>query len=249
MILCHEDITEQKLTEEALQRAEKLAATGRLAATIAHEINNPLEAITNLLYLLETNPSLNRGARKYLAMAQQELGRVSHIAKQTLGFYRQNAAWEPVDMPQLLDEVLTLYRPKLLPKRIVVEKACDANCVVDGLRGELRQLFANLIANAVDAMDDDGRLQLAVREENGAITVNIRDTGKGIASEHLTKIFDPFFTTKKHLGTGLGLWVARGIVEKHRGSITLESSTSGPQRGTAIRIHLPKSLSIKRAAA
>jgi PAS domain S-box-containing protein len=242
------DITERKLAEEALRKTEKLAATGRLAATIAHEINNPLEAVTNLLYLLRINKSLDGKAQMHLHLADQEIERVGQIAKLALGFYRDTSAPVLVELPQLLDDVLKLYTKKLAAKRVKIEKRYEAAPVVQVLAGEIRQVFSNLIANALDAMPERGRLVLKIagtRElGNGTrpgVRVTVADTGCGIKPEQMDKLFEPFYTTKKDVGTGLGLWVSREIIRKHRGYIQVRSSTQPGSSGTVFSLFLPQS--------
>jgi PAS domain S-box-containing protein len=240
------DITERKEAEEALRRSEKLAAAGRLAATIAHEINNPLESVTNLLFLLRQE-GLSSQALKYLETAEQELSRVAHITKQTLGFYRETTAPVETNPADLFVELLALYGGKLRSKKIAVETDFTSSQAVVAYRGEIRQVISNLIANAIDAMPDGGKLRLTSRGTNHrtrkGVELVIEDNGYGIDPEHRDRLFEPFFTTKKDIGTGLGLWVARGIIEKHGGSVLVDSSTEGSDRGTRFTIFLPATMS------
>jgi PAS domain S-box-containing protein len=242
------DVTERKAAEETLRKTEKLAATGRLAASIAHEINNPLEAVTNLLYLLRKNPSLDEKGRRHLSLAEQELERVAHISKQTLGFYRQVASPSRVDVASTLDSVLSVYTHKLEGQNIKVEKRWTLETEIHALAGEIRQVFSNLIANSIDAMPEGGTLILKVSKShawgNGnrfGVRVVIADTGTGISPAQQRKLFEPFFTTKRDVGTGLGLWVSKSIVEKHEGSIQVRSSVRSGQSGTVFSIFLPAS--------
>jgi len=239
------DITNRKLSEQALTKSEKLAAAGRLAATIAHEINNPLEGITNLLYLMRRNQSLDEKARKYLAMAEQELGRVAHISQQTLGFYRDNTSPVSVSISRTLDEVLALYVRKIESKEISVAKDFGPDDEIVGFAGEIRQVLSNLVLNAVDAMETAGRLRLRVRRSRdrrtnaiSGVRVTVADTGLGIKPAHQKKIFEPFFTTKKDVGNGLGLWVSRELVKKHAGSIRVRSSARPERSGTVFSVFL-----------
>lgn len=229
--------------EEALRRTEKLAAAGRLAATIAHEINNPLEAVTNLLYLASTQPDIGDRARQFLKMAEEELARVAHISKQTLGFYRETGAPELVDVAELLDSVLSIYSGKTRSKNITVQRNYMAAPPVLAARGELRQLFSNLVANAIDAMGYDGVLTAEVctcsLNNDQRVCIRVRDNGIGISPEDQKRLFEPFFTTKVGVGTGLGLWVSKGIVEKYKGYLRVESSTQLPARGSVFSIELP----------
>jgi PAS domain S-box-containing protein len=238
------DITAQKRAEEALRRSEKLAAAGRLAATIAHEINNPLEAVTNLIYLIGNDPSVGAGSREYLQMAERELHRVSQLTKQTLGFYRSNSRPEWIDVGEMLNEVVSIYSGRLQSKGVQVEKRYDGGEVVQAVAGELRQVFSNLVANAIDALPHGGRLTLRLyrQQRNGrrGVRVTVADTGSGIAPEHRDSIFEPFFTTKKDIGTGLGLWVAQEIVTKHGGQIRFRSRVAAGTSWTVFSVFLPE---------
>ncbi len=236
------DVTERKLAEDTLRKTEKLAATGRLAATIAHEINNPLEAVTNLLYLMRTDP---HNHEKYLQMAEQELQRVAHLTKQTLGFYRESSRAVDTNLAALLNEVIAIYGARLMPRRIAVEKKLDLTCQVVAYPGELRQVLSNLVANASDAMPEGGRLLVRLRPArdpktgtNGAM-ITVADNGTGMDAAVMRRIYEPFFTTKEDVGTGLGMWVTKGIVDKHGGRLRIRSRTAGPSRGTVFTLFLP----------
>ncbi len=239
------DITERVRTENVLRLNEKLAATGRLAATIAHEINNPLESVTNLIFLLQYHAGLDDTARQYVNTAASELARVVHIARQTLGFYRDTSAPVPVKLSGLLQDVLDLYSRKATNREIIVEPQFEFDAVVEGFPGELRQIFSNLVANAIEAVGRRGKLRVHVRRSHlwrdgrEGVRVTIADNGPGITTEHRQKIFEPFFTTKSEKGTGLGLWVARGIVQKHGGAISVHTSTQRGHSGTAFSVFLP----------
>ena len=218
------DTTQHKKSEEALRRSEKLAAS------IAHEINNPLEAVTNLLYLLHDQPSLDSEAAKYADMAQHELARVSQITQQTLRFYRQSTQPTLTRLSEVLDSVLTLYRGRIHAAQIDVIRRYSDSAELLSFSGELRQLFANLVGNALDAMSQGGHLTLSVRSSrdwrNGhaaGVRIVVADTGSGMTEEVRQRIFEPFFTTKEATGTGLGLWVSAEIVEKHRGRVRVRS--------------------------
>jgi two-component system, chemotaxis family, CheB/CheR fusion protein len=236
------DISVQKQSEEAIRRSEKLAAAGRLAASVAHEINNPLEAVLNLLYLARHDPSQ---ADRYLTMAEQEVGRVASLTQQTLGFVRETNVPGPLNPAKILDEVLQLYSRTLEGKKIRVARRYRSGCEIVGYSGELRQLLSNLLVNAVDAMESGGSLQVRVAAghqwSDGAegVRITIADNGSGIPRETLGRIFEPFYTTKQERGTGLGLWVCRGIVEKHRGSIRVRSRVDGERSGTVFSVFLP----------
>ncbi|HEX3322329.1 MAG TPA: PAS domain S-box protein [Terriglobales bacterium] len=245
------DISAQKRSEEALRRNEKLATAGRLAASIAHEINNPLEAVTNLIYLAR-HDSLN--ANDYLQMAESEVARVGRIAQQALGFVRDPAVAAHLDVGAVLEEVLQLYASKLKKKQVRVEKRFH-KVEIQAYSGELRQLFSNLIVNALDALQPGGCLYLRVgrgtdRSTPGrsGVRVVVADNGTGIAPEHFEHLFEPFYTTKKDSGTGLGLWLSLGIVRKHGGSIRVRSRTQGAAAGTVFSIFLPELVQNSKAA-
>jgi two-component system CheB/CheR fusion protein len=238
------DISQQKRTEEALRRNERLATAGRLTAAIAHEIRNPLEALINLVYLARRDAA---GRDEYLRLAEQEIGRLDSIAQQALGFVRETTAPEQLDPARLIDEVLQLYMRKLQQNNITIDKRTQENVEILGFPGELRQLFSNLILNAMESMKDGGKLRVRVArthewsgEQRAGVRVTVADTGSGIAPLALPHIFEPFFTTKKENGTGLGLWLAYGIVQKHSGWIRVASRTSAGS-GTVFVVFLPES--------
>lgn len=244
-----EHLQQRQQAEEALRKSEKLAVAGRMAASIAHEINNPLEAITNLVYL-SVNSDCIPEIRQYLTTAQQELQRVSAITAHTLRFYREPAESAPVNVTEVLDSVLLLFSSRLGYASIEVEKKYQRVPLIVGRAGELRQLFANLIGNALDAMRGGGKLKLRVRsvsqQVNGhrtGVRVTIADTGHGISAERKSKIFEAFFTTKGQTGTGLGLWISSEIVEKHQGSIRMKSHVGPSQSGTVFSVFLPNNAS------
>jgi PAS domain S-box-containing protein len=241
------DIHERKETEALLRRTEQLAAAGRLAATIAHEINNPLEAVSNLLYLALHEKDVPLVSQRYLRTANEELRRVGHIVSQTLNFYRESSAPRFVDLRELVDDVLLLYQRKLEARQIRVTRSME-NVVVEGAPGELRQVLANLMSNALDAMEPNGVLGIELRAERGDAVLSISDTGHGIAKSLLGRIFEPFFTTKKEAGTGLGLWVSKGIVEKHHGRLEVMSSQQREDHGTAFVMTLPRREALRRSA-
>ena len=237
------DISVEKQSEEAMRRSEKLATAGRLAASIAHEINNPLEAVVNLLYLARHDSS---HAGEYLTLAEKEVGRVAQLAQQTLGFVRDAHSPGSMDPAAIMDEILQLYSRKLKGRQIHVSRRYRNHCQISGYSGELRQLLANLLVNAVDAMADGGFLQVRVATgrdwSNGhaGVRITVADNGSGIPHASLHQVFEPFYTTKKDTGTGLGLWVSRGIVQKHGGSIRVRSRVDGQATGTVFLIFLPQ---------
>jgi signal transduction histidine kinase len=234
----------RRRAEEALRRSEKLAATGRLAASIAHEINNPLEAISNAIYLARSAPP--EESSTYLKLADEELARVAQITKRTLGFYRETATPGVVKLSALLDDLLILFNRKLEAKNLTVNKQYRDELEVWGLEGELRQAFANQIANAIYAMPQNGSLTIRIRRSkswgNGqcpGTAVSLVDNGSGISQESLPKIFDPFFTTKQDVGNGLGLWITSDIVTRHHGSIRVRSKANATSSGTIFTTFLP----------
>ncbi len=233
------DVTERRLAEDALRRTEKLAAAGRLAATVAHEVNNPLEALMNLVYLCQGTPGLPDEAREHLRVAEGELIRMAHIVRQTLGFYRESATAQPALVSVIVSEVLSLYRAKLSAKDIRLSIEADPDVYATVISGEIKQVIANLISNALDATDPGGRISIRVVGSGNAVTIIIEDTGAGILEADQSHLFEAFFTTKSDVGTGLGLWVSKGIIEKHGGSIEFRSDTSPEHHGTRFTISLP----------
>jgi PAS domain S-box-containing protein len=234
------DISERKKMERLMIQSEKLAATGRMAATIAHEINNPLDSVTNLVYLARTGVAANSRVLPYLLTAERELDRVSHIARQTLGYYRDPGSPSTIHLEQLLEEVLSVYRFNLLAANVAVDCAFGHQQTIQASRDELMQIFSNLVLNAIDAMSDGGVLTITTREVGGdGIEISVRDKGTGITPENLERIFEPFFSTKGERGTGVGLWVARQLLEKRGGSINIASHTEFPRNGTTVTVFLP----------
>jgi signal transduction histidine kinase len=238
------EITARKLSEEALRTSEKLAATGRLAATIAHEVNNPLAAVTNLLYLLRVYPQLDETAREYVSTAEAELSRVTHITRQTLGFYRESSMAVETDPVQLVEEVVGIYGRQIEERGIAIRRQYEFEGSIRAFPGELRQVLANLICNAVEATPEEGTIRVHIFRDDSAkhgpgVRLVIADNGPGIPPDIRSRIFEPFFTTKGERGTGLGLWVTRGIIEKHGGSIRFRSSTHPESHGTCFAILLP----------
>jgi PAS domain S-box-containing protein len=233
VVLVFRDVTGQRETDVAMRKAEKLATAGRFAATIAHEINNPLEAVMNSLFLLGHNAGITPQGREYLLLAQQELSRVAVVARQTLAFYKDTSAHTWVDIPQLLDGILSLYGSRMESRGIHLVRQYPASAMFFGSAGELRQVFSNLILNSVDALHRNGRLTLKIEINADTLRVQVEDDGIGIPQENLSRIFEPFFTTKKDVGTGLGLWMAKNLVEKYHGELQAESS-AGRTRFTVL---------------
>jgi PAS domain S-box-containing protein len=238
------DVTERKTAKLALMQTEKLAAVGRLASSIAHEINNPLESVTNLLYLARKNPD-SPALDAYLDMAERELQRVSGIALQTLRFYRQTTNASPLRCSDLLEETLWLYHGRLVNSKIRVEARERLTRPAVCLVGEIRQILSNLIGNAIDAMPNGGRLLLRCREathwktQARGIAITVADTGSGMPQQVRNRVFEAFFSTKGHNGTGLGLWVSKELIGKNRGALTLRTSTRAASHGTVFVIFVP----------
>jgi PAS domain S-box-containing protein len=239
------DITDQKRAEALLRNTERMAAMGRLAATIAHEINNPLESVTNVFYLLSRHANLDPAARAYLSIAEDELKRISHIVKQTLGFYRETERPVPVKLSTVLDSVFELYEHRGDKTGVRLERKYDLDPIVLGYPGELRQVFSNLVVNAMEAVGEDGKVVIhAARSRDWryggrqGVRIVVADDGPGISASHRRHLFEPFFTTKGERGTGLGLWVTLGMVQKHHGNIRVRSAT-GEHHGTVFSVFLP----------
>jgi PAS domain S-box-containing protein len=243
VVLVFRDATYERKSQEILRKTEKLAAAARLSATVAHEINNPLEAVGNLIYLVKGTPDLPAEAMQQLLLAEQELERVSHITRQTLGFYRESNVPGHVEVSALIESVLKLYSNKFKTKNITLIRDFGECPPIQGLAGELKQAMSNLISNAADAVSENGtiRVKLACLKtpDGNVIQVAIEDNGAGIAAKHLDKIFEPFFTTKKDVGTGLGLWVTREIIDRHGGTIQVRSGDGNGSRGSVFNILLP----------
>lgn len=240
LVLVFRDVTDLRRRDEALMASEKLAVAGRLSASIAHEIHNPLDSVANLHYLMTNETDINL-LQRYLAMAQQELNRTLQISRAMLGLYREPKAAVEVDLRELLESVLLLLDRQLKDHRTVVERELPEAALVQGFPGELRQVFTNVITNAAEASGTGGRIQVRLEATDGqpGATVIIMDSGPGILESNKVKLFQPFFTTKGEHGTGLGLWVSRGIVEKHGGKIELANSSDPEFPGAAVRVYLP----------
>jgi PAS domain S-box-containing protein len=237
------DIHEQKLAEEVLRRTEKLAATGRLAASMAHEINNPLESVTNSLYLALQDPGLSAETRAFLTTADKELQRVAHVTTQTLRFHRQSKLPAKEEMGALMDSALGLFEGRIATLGVSVAREYRTTERLFCCGDEIRQVFANLLGNALDAARMGGKIQVRIAKartwdeaRTDGLRVSVADTGHGIPAEVRGRIFDAFMTTKDATGTGLGLWVSAGIVQKHGGRITLRSKVGV---GTVFSVFLP----------
>jgi PAS domain S-box-containing protein len=253
VVLVFRDITERRMSESALMRAEKLAAAGRLAASVAHEVNNPLEGLTNLVYLARRSEELEE-VRHLLTQAEGELTRIAHMTRQSLGFYRETSTPTHFKPSAIVREVAEFYAPRAASQGVVFAVNTDTEKEVLGTAGELRQILSNLIANSLDACTNGAVIRVETRSATDprtpsrtGVRITIADTGLGIPSEHLESIFEPFFTTKKDTGTGLGLWVSRELVKKHGGSLRVRSRTSDPPCGTVFSIFLPRQGSTHKA--
>jgi PAS domain S-box-containing protein len=245
MVFVVRDLTEQRRSEAVLRSTDKLASMGRLAASVAHEIHNPLDAIANLLYLLDHSKQLDEASREHVRLASEELNRVTNISEQMLTFSRESRAPVPMRLRDLLDSVLVLYQARLTTSDIQVRKRYEEVLEVRAFPGELRQVFSNLIGNALDAMAPSGRLTLHVRPsrdrvnfERRGVRVTIADTGTGISETDRRRISEAFYTTKGEKGTGLGLWVSEGIIRKYGGELRFRSRT-GERHGSVFQVFLP----------
>ena len=240
------DVTEGKRAEQVLMQSEKLNAVGRLASSIAHEINNPLESVTNLIYLAQQT-AINPETKDYLGIAESELRRVSAIANQTLRFHRQSTRPKPIPVEELIDDTLVLYQGRLTNARVQPERRDRTQQPIVCFDGEMRQVLSNLIGNAIDALSgkDEARLLIRSREATDwktgrkGVVLTVADNGSGMSAYTLSRAFEPFFTTKENKGTGLGLWISREIVDRHGGALKVKSSQSTYLSGTIFTIFLP----------
>ncbi|WP_348268939.1 ATP-binding protein [Edaphobacter paludis] len=247
VVLVFRDITLERKTQDALIANEKLAVAGRLAATIAHEIHNPLDSVSNLLYLMR-NGATEEESVQFMDMAEQELARVTQISRAMLGLYRESKAPVLVDLKEMLQEILLLMERRFADERVTLHADLPSGVAVDAFPAELRQVFSNLITNATEAAGPGGEVRVSLTPQpassgNGhnrqaGAMVTVADNGMGIPAEVRPHLFQPFFTTKGERGTGLGLWVSRGIVTKHGGTIELASDTSEARHGTAVSVFL-----------
>ncbi len=244
IVLVFRDITEARKSEKALVASEKVAVTGRLAASIAHEIHNPLDSVATLHFLLRTEQDPVK-RDEYLTMAQQELSRTLQISRAMLSLYRESQAPVEVRMPELIDSVLLLHDRKLKDAQIVVERRYRTPGVIAAFPGEIRQIITNVVSNAIEASGQRGNIcvtikNASVRDRGAGTVVEVEDTGPGVDPAIRKKLFQPFFTTKGEKGTGLGLWVSLGIVQKHGGTMDIQNSTNRRLGGACVRIFLPE---------
>jgi signal transduction histidine kinase/CheY-like chemotaxis protein len=236
------DLQEQKLNEEALRTAEKLAVTGRMIAGIAHEINNPLESVSNLIFLARIEARDNPRVLEYLDVTENELARVAAITKQTLQFYRDPLTPTPIDAREILEDVMRLFSTRLAAKRVRFSLEVEKGIIFEAIKGEIRQVLINLVGNSIDAVPAEGEIGVVaqiVNQGREMVQIEIHDNGMGLAAAQLDRLFQPFFSTKGAHGTGLGLWVSKGIVEKHEGSIRLASQSENGLNRTTATVLLP----------
>jgi PAS domain S-box-containing protein len=252
VVLVFRDVTREREAQAALRRADRLMVTGRLAASVAHEINNPLEAVFNLIYLAINDPATSEGVRSQLGQAIQELNRVAHVTRQTLRFHRTAPGLTKVDVTALLDELMELFATRFSSRGIVVKRQHPPALQIVISPDDFKQVLSNLLANAGDAMPDGGEVTITMASpaETGdrQLLIRVEDTGCGIAPENQARIFEPFFTTKGETGTGLGLWVIKQLVEKHGGSVSVQSPAEG-NTGARFDIHLPLVSALHNSAA
>ncbi|MGH9522872.1 MAG: PAS domain-containing sensor histidine kinase [Terriglobales bacterium] len=239
------DITERKKAERALRTSERLASVGRLAATVAHEINNPLEAVTNLVYLAKDRAARD-DVREFLSVAEEELERISHLTKQTLGFYRDTRGPSAMKIGTILHSLISVFAARIRNKGIEIYPEILDDPEIYAVPGEIRQLIANLLNNSIDAVEPGARIRVRISaavahrgKPSRGLRITVADSGPGIPAEVRERLFEPFFTTKKDVGTGLGLWVCKSIVEKHHGAIRVKSSTAPGRSWTAFSVFLP----------
>jgi PAS domain S-box-containing protein len=248
------DVTANRRATAALIQSEKLAAMGRLAASIAHEVNNPLESVTNLIYLARTSGDFE-AAREYLESADRELSRAAGITNQTLRFHKQSADPTQTASDSLLREVMTMHQGRIMNCGVQVEERLRSTCPVLCFEGEIRQVLSNLIGNATDAMQSSAG-HLFVRSRDGhnwktgetGLILTVADTGPGMSSKTLKRVFEAFYTTKGMSGTGLGLWVSQEIVARHHGELRVRSSEATNHHGTVFALFLPHKAAIRSAS-
>jgi PAS domain S-box-containing protein len=246
-VITFRDISERKRVEAALRSSEKMAATGRMAATISHELRNPLDSVMQLLYLVRQSPRLNETDQQQLELMEQELRRMAEVAQQTLAMHRQSASMVPVNLAKLIDGVLLLYGKKIRAQKIQINRRYDSQVEIPGFPAELRQVFTNLIVNAVEAMPQSGKLRVHVRgyrepagRRREGVLVSFLDSGSGIPKEVRGRLFQPFFSTKGEKGSGVGLWVSREIVQRHQGQIRVHSDDRAGRSYTCFSVFLPR---------
>jgi len=241
-----QDLTDLRKSEEALRQAEKLATASRFAASMAHEINNPLAAVTNLIYLALSDGTLNPETRALLESADQELARVSRVVTQTLRFHKQLTAPVRTDLVEIMESVFPLFTSRAQQHVAIVRDFKPGHPLLC-FHNDLRHAFANLVGNALDALQTGGRIRVRIRRgcrwsetPQAGIIVTVADNGHGIPIDMQPRLFEPFLTTKEETGTGLGLWATQSIVRKHRGHISVRTSTDAQRHGTVFRLFFPR---------
>jgi signal transduction histidine kinase len=250
VVMVFRDVTEQRRTQAALLASEKLAVTGRLAATLAHEIHNPLDSVVNLLYLMKNGTTPEENV-EFLDLARSELDRVTQISRAMLGMYRESKMPIELDLKELVDSILLLLQRQITQAGVTLQKNLDDNIKISGYPAELRQVFTNLLTNAMDASTPGSLIEVSLRStpsldsrrshnNHPGVTVSVVDHGPGIPADTIKNLFQPFFTTKGEKGTGLGLWVSQGIVQRHGGDIRLDSRTGEVDHGTTVSVFLPE---------
>jgi signal transduction histidine kinase len=233
------DVTAQHATEEALLRTEKLAAAGRMAATVAHEINNPLQAVLSTLFLVRCDPTISTTGAQLAQTAEEEIRRVASLAQRSLSFFRETRAKTNLSLSRLVSEVAEVYRSQAERTNIRYEVQVEPDCVAKFNAAELKQVLSNLIINALDAMPNGGTLVIQAHTRGEWLELQVEDSGSGIEARLLDKIFDPFFTTKESIGTGLGLWVSKNIIEANGGTLRVETQTASDRHGSRFIVRLP----------
>jgi PAS domain S-box-containing protein len=245
VVLVFHDISEKRRAEKAVRDSERLAMTGRMAATLAHEIHNPLDTVGGLLFLIDQNPDAPETVRQHASMAGEELARVTQMTRHMLSFQREAKNPVPVKIREVFDNVIALYERKIESAAIKIEKQVDFEGEFVGLPGEMRQVVANLIGNAIEAIGKNGKIRLhayaSTNWQHGrrGLRVTVADNGPGIPAEVRDKIFDPFFTTKGEAGTGMGLWIIAGIIENSNGMLRLRTVTRDGRSGTCFSVFFP----------
>jgi PAS domain S-box-containing protein len=239
MVGVNMNVTTRRLADEAMQRSEKLALTGRMAAIIAHEINNPLSAVTNLNYLIAHDSAASAHVQEMATLSMHELERIAHIVRSTLAFHRGSGAAVNLELGDLMDSAVALYKSQLRMWEVEIRRIYKMPVYVCGIAGDLRQVFANLVSNAAEVLTTGGQICIRIGKQGQWVRIDITDSGPGIDPVYRDRLFEPFFTTKGERGTGLGLWVTSGIVQKHGGTIRVQSRFGGRLHGTRFTILLP----------
>jgi PAS domain S-box-containing protein len=255
-VITFRDISERERAEAALRSSERMAATGRIAATISHELRNPLDSVMQLLHLLKQSPRLGDTERQQFSLIEQELNRMTEVAQQTLAMHRQSSSMVAINIAKLIDGVMLLYGKKIRSQKIQIERHYEWDGEIPGFPAELRQVFTNLLVNAVEAMPKGGRLRVHVRAEHEpsgqmreGVLVTLLDSGSGIPKSARIHLFEPFFTTKGEKGSGVGLWVSRGILNRHSGRIRVHSDDRPGRSYTCFSVFLPKKQPLAPASA